>query len=97
MPWPTTSRHERGYGNAWDKTRLRILERDNYICQPCLRDKGIIHPANQVDHRIPKAKGGTDDDENLQSINDQCHKIKTAIENGAKVRPTIGEDGWPID
>jgi 5-methylcytosine-specific restriction protein A len=95
VPWPTTSRHERGYGTEWDKTRLRILERDSHLCQPCLKE-GRVHVGNQVDHRIPKAKGGTDDDDNLQAINGDCHKAKTALENGAKPVVQIGTDGWPI-
>ena len=95
MPWPTTSRHSRGYGTKWDKTRKRILERDKYLCQPCLA-KGRVHPANHVDHRIPKAKGGTDDDGNLWAINEDCHKDKTTLENGGRVKAEIGADGWPV-
>jgi 5-methylcytosine-specific restriction protein A len=96
MAWSHTSRHARGYGTEWTKTRIRILERDNYLCQPCLRE-GRAHPANEVDHRIPKAKGGTDDDSNLQAIAHDCHVAKTTRENGGKPKQTIGADGWPID
>lgn len=95
MPWPTTSRQSRGYGAEWDKLRLRILIRDKHLCQPCLR-QGRVHPADQVDHRIPKAQGGTDDEANLQAICTPCHKAKTAEEAGG--RPTVGSDpdGWPL-
>lgn len=31
------SRHERGYGTAWDKRRARILQRDKHLCQECLK------------------------------------------------------------
>lgn len=95
MPWSRTSRHERGYGTQWDKTRLRILKRDNYLCQPCLAE-GRIHTANEVDHRIPKAKGGTDDDDNLQAINHDCHVAKTTRENGGTPKRRYGLDGWPL-
>ncbi|MEW8230368.1 MAG: HNH endonuclease signature motif containing protein [Candidatus Thiodiazotropha endolucinida] len=73
------NRHERGYGNAWEKLRQEILERDHFLCQPCLR-KGQTTVARQVDHIRPKADGGTDDTDNLQSICISCHKAKTARE-----------------
>lgn len=72
------SRHERGYGTAWDKQRKRILQRDGGICQACL--PGAVHAGTEVDHRIPKAEGGTDDDSNLQTICRVAHKAKTAAE-----------------
>lgn len=73
------SRHERGYGSEWDKTRRRILERDKGLCQPCLMT-GRVTLARQVDHKVPKAEGGTDDDANLQAICVECHKLKTQAE-----------------
>lgn len=74
------SRHERGYGSQWDKTRLRILRRDNGLCQPCLR-AGRVTSARAVDHIVPKSEGGTDVDDNLQAICIECHKAKTAAES----------------
>lgn len=73
------SRQERGYGRAWEKQRLRALKRDNYLCIPC-QETGYTTPATIVDHKIPKAEGGTDDMNNLQSICSPCHKIKTQEE-----------------
>src|SRR5262245_40732128 len=75
-----TSRHERGYGTAWDKLRTRILERDHGICQPC-QGAGRLTLASQVDHIKPKADGGTDDEANLQAICKPCHDAKTAAES----------------
>lgn len=37
--------------------------------------------AASVDHVVPKAEGGTDDDDNLQSICEPCHAVKTAQES----------------
>lgn len=71
---------KRGYGAPWRKIRVRILKRDNYLCQPCKR-AGKLSPANEVDHVINKERGGTDDDDNLQSICGDCHKAKTAKES----------------
>lgn len=74
------NRHERGYGNFWSNViRPRILKRDNYLCVNC-RAKDLAVPADCVDHIVPKEQGGTDDNSNLQSLCNQCHKAKTATE-----------------
>ncbi len=88
------SRHARGYGSAWERIRAAVLRRDSHLCQPCLA-KGRPTPATQVDHITPKAKGGTDDRENLQAICDECHDAKTATDSGRRPRRIIGQDGWP--
>ena len=49
------------------------------LCQPCLREDRVT-PFKAVDHIKPKAQGGTDDDENLQCICNECHDAKTAKE-----------------
>lgn len=89
------SRHARGYGSAWVKLRLRILTRDRYLCQACL-SKGRPAPATEVDHIIPKAIGGTDDDGNLSAICHACHVDKTVRDNGGEPKQAIGLDGWPM-
>jgi 5-methylcytosine-specific restriction protein A len=99
-PWEhdRPSRHARGYGTAWDKLRLRVMERDRWLCQPCLRnDRTAV--AKEVDHIKPKDKGGTDDPANLQAICKPCHKAKSITEKGGKQRRKviIGVDGWPIE
>lgn len=91
MAWSRTSRHARGYGTAWDKLRKTILERDKHLCQPCL-GQGRFTAASQVDHIKPKAKGGTDDPDNLQAICGPCHDDKTARDNGKRV--TITTEDW---
>jgi 5-methylcytosine-specific restriction protein A len=84
------NRHQRGYGAAWERLRIEILERDAGLCQPCLK-VGVITTdtaghRNQVDHIVPKTRGGTDDPSNLQTICPTCHKAKTAREsNGGGV------------
>lgn len=98
--WSTESRHKRGYGSAWTKIRKRILKRDNGLCQcnDCQGGRVRITPANEVHHIISKAKGGTDDDSNLQAINNECHKRETAADQGKQLKPkaAIGLDGWPV-
>lgn len=77
----TKTTTERGYGAKWRKIRLLVLKRDNYKCQ-CVECKGLhrLKHAKEVDHIVSKAKGGTDDMSNLQAINHDCHKRKTARE-----------------
>lgn len=103
MAWSRQSRHERGYGSAWVKTRDRIMARDKHLCQPCLR-KGRPTPADAVDHITAKAKGGTDDDDNLEAICHPCHAAKTQAEaaqaQGRTLRPRMqfdkqGNPIWP--
>lgn len=74
------SRHQRGYGATWDRTRKRILDRDENLCQPCLK-VGKTTLGTQVDHITPKAQGGTDLDGNLQTICEACHRAKTSSES----------------
>ncbi|AZY52228.1 HNH endonuclease [Bordetella avium] len=86
------NRHQRGYGAAWDRMRELILKRDRYVCQceEC-RSTGRVLPATEVDHRIPKSEGGSDDPVNLCAINVDCHKRKTAKESGrARARRRVG-------
>lgn len=66
---------DRGYGSEWRKIRNAFLamHRD---CERC-GDK-----AECVDHRIPKARGGTDTRDNLQALCNSCHSAKTNREDG---------------
>lgn len=74
------TRHERGYGTAWDKLREKVKLRDAGICQHCLRERGEVHEGHEVDHRVPKAEGGTDALDNLQLICREAHRAKTQAE-----------------
>lgn len=87
------SRHERGYGAQWEKLRLIVLARDDFMCRVCMA-RGRPTPATQVDHIVPKARGGSDDMGNLQAICDDCHKAKTASERLGRPMPVYGADGW---
>ena len=73
------NRHQRGYGKQWDKLRLVILRRDNYLCQHC-KSNGHMVAAKDVDHIIPKSQGGTDSTNNLMSLCSECHKHKSSKE-----------------
>lgn len=73
------SAHSRGYGYGWKKLRNRILKRDDYLCQSCLR-ADIIKEAKEVDHILNKKRGGTDHESNLEALCCECHKKKTQSE-----------------
>jgi len=70
----------RGYGTAWQRLRLWVLKREP-LCREC-RKAGKLTPATDVDHITSRAKGGTDDPENLRSLCESCHSVKTAREDG---------------
>jgi 5-methylcytosine-specific restriction enzyme A len=101
MAWGKQSRHERGYGTAWDKVRAHIIARDMGLCQPC-KAQGRVTPIFAVDHIKPKAIGGTDDPDNLQGICRPCHAAKTereaaeALGHTIKPKAQTGLDGWPV-
>lgn len=106
MVWHKTSRHDRGYGSAWEIIRARIIKRDKGLCQACLARKRVTIGC-EVDHKVPKAEAKrkkwtqeqVDADSNLWLLCKPCHDHKTAQENGREYRPKqeIGEDGWPLD
>lgn len=74
------SAHQRGYGATWRRLRRSYLQR-NPLCVECLR-QGRVTPATDVDHIIPRSRGGTDDESNLQSMCHACHSRKTNREDG---------------
>lgn len=62
-------------GRAWTKTAEGIKARDGYVCQlrygNCTVDQDLT-----VDHRMPKSKGGTDDEWNLVTACRSCNGTK---------------------
>ena len=58
---------------AYKQQRLVVLARDNYVCVYCGAD------ATQVDHIIPRSKGGTHDMENLLACCAKCNGLKAVF------------------
>lgn len=73
------SAHARGYGGrGWMLARRQALARDGYQCRACGQ---IVHGRRaHVDHITPKAQGGSDLLENLQTLCATCHQRKTNAE-----------------
>ena len=68
-----------GRGNSlvgttyWSQTlRPRIIRRDRNTCQMC--DKTLLAVDLEVDHIVPRARGGTDDPSNLRTLCKPCHR-----------------------
>ena len=46
----------------------------------------------EIDHKLPRSKGGKDSYDNLQLLHGHCHDAKTAADNVAVRIPEIDED-----
>jgi len=72
-------REQAHYQSAdWRAKRDRILVRDAFQCRACGRV--VSGHAVNVDHIVPLADGGTDEDANLQTLCRSCHGKKTRDE-----------------
>lgn len=77
-----TSRRTAPLPANWDGSgglREQALIRDGYVCQIALVDRCTVD-ADEVDHIVPAAKGGSDDLANLQATCKPCHAWKTGRE-----------------
>lgn len=76
-------------GRAWQDVAQRVLERDGYQCQ--LQFAGCLGEANTVDHIIPKAKGGGDEETNLLAA---CHICNGKKSDNLMVRTNWFDPAW---
>lgn len=51
--------------------RWRIFERDNFTCQRCESRLRLT-----VDHKLARSKGGTNDEDNLETLCRSCNSTK---------------------
>ena len=65
---------QRGYGYAWQQRRKAFIAA-HPVCVRC-----GLRPTTDVDHKVPRSRGGSDADSNLQGLCGFCHKQKTARE-----------------
>ena len=67
--------YQKGFDYEYSSRREAVLNRDNYTCQCC----GKKHVRLEVHHIIFRSLGGTDDEKNLITLCEKCHK---AIHDG---------------
>lgn len=75
------TRNQFYHSRAWKKLRLKILERDNHLCQYCQLFGGLTI-GSIVDHIVPRevAQALEIDETNLISCCQSCHNTKTKWE-----------------
>ena len=72
---PRASSWRLGYDTEWRKLRVAFLRR-HPVCEMC------GEPATQVDHIVPKSRGGGNEWENLQALCRRHHSAKSARYDG---------------
>lgn len=101
----STGKVQRLRGSAAVKQRKRRLARTNHLCERCQgagrfkgKGTGRVSIATVVNHIIPLAHGGSDDDSNTENLCRECDLIVTAEQFGLKApKKRIGLDGWPTE
>lgn len=95
-------RIERLRGRKAVAQRIRRLRSTKGLCERCLglnrwkgKGTGRTEVATVVNHIIPLAHGGSDEDENTENLCRACDLYVTAEQFGHKHRVSIGVDGWP--
>ena len=88
--WATSNRRDALDKRRWSLVRRKVLRRDKGMCRFCAM------PASTVDHRLPLAWGGAPFEQaNLQSMCEECHRMKTDEEGvlGRKLgRAEVGRE-----
>lgn len=62
--------YQQGFDYGYASRREAVLHRDNYTCQCC----GKKHVRLEIHHIIFRSMGGTDDERNLITLCEKCHK-----------------------
>jgi 5-methylcytosine-specific restriction protein A len=66
------------------------------LCRDC-KAKGLIRAADVIDHIVPLALGGSDEDANTRALCQPCHMVRTREQFGLREVRAVGLDGWPAD
>lgn len=74
----------RGYGARWRRLRTMVLARQPICADPfgIHAARGEVVASTDVDHIVPRRRGGRDTMENLQGLCHECHSRKTATQDG---------------
>jgi CRISPR/Cas system Type II protein with McrA/HNH and RuvC-like nuclease domain len=63
--------------NVSDKLKAKVRKSSKYRCGFCLFQESYSHTTFQIDHIIPIAKSGTNDEENLWLVCETCNRAKS--------------------
>lgn len=64
---------------TWSDLRVRVLERDGHRCTVGWLLGGECAEALDVDHLIPRAEGGADEESNLITVCHRHHPVREAV------------------
>lgn len=59
------------------RVRKEVVDRARHRCQYCLVLEAVIGPLLEIDHVVPRSKGGTDDKSNLVAACPHCNSRKS--------------------
>ena len=62
--------YQEGQMAGYDNVRAYVFERDKYTCQICKKKLGIL----ETHHIIQRKDGGSDRQDNLAAVHEECHK-----------------------
>lgn len=62
--------YQQGFNYGFSSRKEAVMNRDSYTCQIC----GAKHTKLEVHHIVYRSKGGTDDEDNLITLCETCHK-----------------------
>jgi len=62
--------YQKGVTEGYDNVRAYVFERDNYTCQICKKQGGIL----QTHHIKQRKDGGSNRPENMVTVHKDCHK-----------------------
>ena len=86
--WQQSAPYVRVRGRRLQAMRAALFTSEP-LCRAC-KQQGRVTAATIRDHIKPLAEGGTDDDDNIQPLCDDCNDRKTAGESARGIR----RDRW---
>jgi|Deesub1362A_J573_1020465.scaffolds.fasta_scaffold01311_13 hypothetical protein len=84
------ARYQQGPGYGWENRRHAVLFRDGYRCQYCGEELVAAGKIAEVDHVIPRSRGGTDTFENLVCACRECNQRKGEQTAAEFSHPEVG-------
>lgn len=79
---PRPSSHARGYTYRWHRLSRWYRAQHPFCVDPFGVHGRLLELGEHVDHIVPLAAGGTDDESNLQTLCAACHSRKTVVCDG---------------